>query len=433
MTRTVLNMQGLGNQMTGSDEEQIGLLEAKSAAAFFTKVFKEFMTFEDARALLTKAASKPETVDEWLRKFTECEKMAEERGMALPDGKGGRRMMNFWHFTNAKRQFIHHMLVDFNGRINSISDTGRMAVFVDEDFIYFPFHDFNPTSLIYSFLHHREGILATVSGAMGSGKTDFTLFVAEQLLKAEDVTFHVVTNIWLTVKTLEEHPTLHYRSDMRGLLLQLCDCVDMDGQAILAMDETAMFFSRREPGRKENIQFEKFIRLIRKYNASMLLIDQMQEGLPGAALDLRTVVYHKEGKKKLHYSSVMGDRSYNLYLKGVPRTALGFDTKHMGYFDFNVDLDKLYDSIKGRDDPVQATRDFLDAPAVARPTTNRELILDFITQNGGCIAADMVAPLGLDKSAVSKYVAAMVDEGLIEPVPDGRKVHLYPLKGPLRR
>lgn len=400
--------------MNSSDEEQIGLLEAKSAAAFETKVFKRFMSFKDARALLYKAASKPETVDEWLKKFTELEKMAEERGVVRTDAKGKGRLMDFWHFTGAHRLFVHHMLVDFNGRINSISDTGRMAVFVDEDFIYFPFCDFNPASLIYSFLHHREGILATVSGTMGSGKTDFTLFVAEQLLKAEDMTFHVVTNIWLTAETLEEHPTLHYRSDMRGLLLELCDCVDMDGQAVLALDETALFFSRREPGKKENIQFEKFIRLIRKYNASMLLIDQMQEGLPGAALDLRTVIYHKEGKKKLHYSSVMGDRSYNRYLKGIPRTALGFDTKHMGYFDFNVDLEKLYDSIQGNDDPIQATRKFLNAPVVARPKTRREKVLDFIEQHPDCLAKDMEEPLTLSPSAISLMVKELVDEGLIE-------------------
>lgn len=419
--------------MTGSEEDEIGLLEAKSAAAFRTKVFKHFMTFEDAKTLLMLAASKPETVDEWLKRFTDCEKMAEDRGEALPDGKGGRRMMNFWHFTSTKRQFVHHMLIDFNARVNSISDIGRMAVFADDDFIYFPFHDFNPSSLVYAFLHHREGILATVSGTMGAGKTDFTLFVAEQLLKAEKVTFHVVTNIWLTAETLEEHPTLHYRSDMRGLLLQLCDCVEMAGQAVLAMDETALFFSRREPGKKENIQFEKFIRLIRKYNASMLLIDQMREGLPGAALDLRTVIYHKEGKKRLHYSSAMGERRYNRYLSGIPRTALGFDTKHMGYFDFNVDLEKLYDFIKGRDDPIQATRDFLDAPVAARPKTNREKILDFIDQNKGCIATDLMGPLELDEGNVSRYIKELEREGLIERVKDGRNKHLYPLSGPHRQ
>ena len=362
------------------------------------------------------AASTPETVDRWLDQIDECEKMADDRGDAIPNGTGGRRRMEFWDFISTRRRFVHDMLVDFNARVNSISDIGRMAVFADDEFMYFPFHDFNPASLVYAFIKQREGILATVSGVMGTGKTDFTLFIAEQLLKTEEVTFHVVTNIWLDAETLTKNPALHFRADMRSLLLKLCECVQMSGHSVLAMDETAMFFSRREPNKKMNIQFEKFIRLIRKYSASMLLIDQMREGLPNAALELRTVVYHKEGKKKLHYSSNMGDRNYNLYLKGIPRTSLGFDTMHMGYFDFNVDLEKLYDYIKGRDDPIQATRDYLDAPVVERPRTVRERVLDYVGQHDGCLQVDVAVALGMAESNLSPVCVSLAEEGEIRRV-----------------
>ena len=420
-------MNNPGQRKSGNEKDEVGLLEAKSAAAFRSKVFKHFMTFQDARTLLVMAASTPETVDGWLDEIDECELISDERGVHIPTGSEKRRQMEFWDFINTRRRFVHDMLVDFNARVNSISDIGRMAVFADDDFMYFPFHDFNPESLVYAFVQQREGILATVSGVMGSGKTDFVLFVAEQLLKADKATFHVVTNIWLSPETLEANPTLHFRADMRSLLLKLCDCVEMSGHSVLAMDETAMFFSRREAYKKENIQFEKFIRLIRKYNSSMLLIDQMREGLPNAALELRTVVYHKEAKKKLHYTSAMGERNYNLYLKGIPRTSLGFDTKHMGYFDFNVNLEKLYEFIKGRDNPIQATRDYLDAPIAARPQTNKERILDFIEQNDGCCQKDVAVALKMKPPNVTRDLKALDKEGTIKrvEVTDGRGLSLH--------
>jgi hypothetical protein len=386
-----------------------GLLEAKSTAAFRRKLGDEFMNFQDAKMLLALTASAPESVEDWLERIHALEDIADEKGAYIPlpfhdEGREAFRQLNFWDFRKVRGRFTDHMLIDFNARVNSISDIGRMAVFNDDDMLYSPFYDFNPQSLIYAFRKRKEGILATVSGTMGVGKTDFTLRVVEELLASKDPSFNVITNIPLKVTTLEEYAGhLFYRDTMRTLLRALCERVqgDTGHHSVVPLDETSMFFSRREPAKKTNVLLEKFIRLIRKYNASLIFIDQQKDGLPSAALELRTVMYHKTDLKKVHYSSGLGSRNYNHYLSHVEQTSLGYYTKKIGSFQSNVDLAKLFDHIdkkeKGGMDPVTATIDFLDILEAQTPNEDpfEKRVLDYIRDNPGCTQKQLRIGVGL--------------------------------------
>ena len=443
-----------------ADEVERGLLEAKSTASFRKKVSDEFMTFEDAKMLLTLTASAPETVEEWLERIHRLEEVSEEKGAYIPlstftektlvcpecdheytdpDQSSTFRKLNFWDFRKARGQYLDHMLIDFNARVNSISDIGRMAVFNDDDLLYSPFYDFNPQSLIYAFQNRREGILATVSGTMGVGKTDFTLTIVQELLACPKPTFNVITNIPLTEKTLASHEgRLFYRDTMRGLLRCLCERVlgDTGRHSVVPLDETAMFFSRREPAKKTNVLLEKFIRLIRKYNASLLFIDQQRDGLPGAALELRTVMYHKTDLTKVHYSSSLGSRKYNHHLNHIPKTRLGYYTYKIGSFNPNVDLAALFDHIdkmeKNGVDPVHATLIFLDELEARTPERDpfEKRVLDYIKDNPGCTQKQLLIGVGLEfnhnnEMTISRVATKMEKDRLIDRGRVGSTNRLY--------
>lgn len=429
-------MSGTTAGLTDWDLDK-GLIEAKSAAAFTERAYKEFMSFRDAKYLLTITASSPETVEEWLDRIHLLEEKALNMGEYIPTPDGEFRAMEFWDFRRAQGRFVDHMSVDFNARINSISDIGRMAVFTVDKHLYNPFYDFNPQSLVYAFRHRREGILATVSGTMGVGKTDFALLITEQLLASEKPVFNVITNIWLTPKTLEAYEgRLYYENTMRGLLRTLClKARDPTRHAVVPLDETSMFFSRREPGKKTNVLLEKFIRLIRKYNASLIFIDQQKDGLPGPALELRTVMYHKTDLTKVHYSSALGARNYNHYLSHVPKTSLGYDTKRVGFFDYNMDLEALFkfNDVQEQEgiDAIESTTMFLDnldMQPVRDPFDVRAL--KYIEDNDGCTRKDLQRGLGLpDEDAARKRVDRLIirfeGDRLIDREKDGVLYRLH--------
>lgn len=411
------------HQYSNDNDTEMGLMEATSVASFKKKIFKEFMNFRDAREILMLTSAHPDTVEDWLNRIRELEEVSDNAGEEIPKPDGKMRKRDFWDFRKAKKIFIDEMIVDFNMRVNSINDLGRMAVFNDEELLYQPFYDFNPDSLIYAFHIQKEGIIASVSGVMGSGKTDFSLFLVELLLQSKTL-FHIVTNIWLSENTLNENSDLFYKDNMIDLLLQLCECAEMDGHTVVAMDETSLFFSRREPGKKSNIQFEKFLRLIRKYNCSIIFIEQVKDGLPGVALDLRTVVYHKTGKKKLFYSTISGQRNYNNYLSSIPRTILEFDTKHMGSFDLNIDLEALYEHVKGKKNPIKATREFIGIIKENESKTTEGKVLEFIKNHEGCIKTHVAKSLEMHKGYIGDIVDHLKETGKVQIILDGNKHRL---------
>jgi hypothetical protein len=423
-------------ELTHEDLDK-GLIEAKSAAAFSERAYDEFMTFRGAKDLLTITASGPDLVEDWLDRIHQMERLSKARGNYIPQPDGKPRPLQFWDFGDAREDFVDHMRVEFNARINSISDLGRMAVFNLDRHLYIPFYDFNPQSLIFAFRKRKEGLLATVSGSMGLGKTDFTCLIIEELLACPTPEFNIITNIKFDQETMDAHEgRLLFRRDMRGLLRALCETVlgDSIRHSVVPLDETSMFFSRREPGKKDNILQEKFIRLIRKYNASLLYIDQLKDGLPGAALELRTIVYHKTDLRKVHYSSYTGGRKYNHYLRDVPQTTLGFITKDIGSFSMNVPLEKLFAFIEKKEDAginaVRATLMYLDWLEENQPTMDPydERVLKAIGEHPGTTQTGVLNLLGEEGQAARMRLSRAIGRQLsdfIEVEKDGAARRYY--------
>ena len=419
--------------VTYRDESDIdpdkGLIEAKSAASAKKKLFKEFMTFRDAQDFLVTNASNPKMVEIWLERISYLKKKSLAKGKTIKyrwRTKKGKirnrtRFLEFHDFPDAMELYVNDMSVDFNMRVNSIGDIGRMAVYNDDELLYQPFYDFNPQSLIYPFVHQKEGILASISGVMGSGKTDFGLFLAEILLRCPKVRFFILTNI-----PIQETDRINVRHKMSDLLERMIEMsYNRSMHTVVIMDETSQFFSRREPGKKRNIMLEKFLRLIRKFNASIIFIDQLKDGLPTAALQMRTAKYHKTGLTKVHFSSSMGKRNYNNYLSKIPPTKLKFDTYHKGGFVYDIPLDTLFDEVLLETDQGAGMLNRIKLMRNNQELSMKDRVYEFIKKNPGSTKITVAKFLNTDPKNCNRYVKSLKEDGRIKIIQDGVKHRLY--------
>jgi len=106
---------------------------------------------------------------------------------------------------------------------------------------------------------------------------------------------------------------------------------------VIIFDETSIFYNRQSASTRENIAIGVFLRLIRKFSSSCVLIEQIDRGLSSIADNLLVGRYHKISKKKLHYSTSTLEKNYNLFLENTPPTRIKFDT--LDFAGFNIDID----------------------------------------------------------------------------------------------
>lgn len=314
---------------------------------FLKRIKYPFLTFEDAQDILTLGANDKGVYDSWAEVLNNLELKSE---------------VELYFHEKWLKKFQVEMRGQFNERIISIGDIGRMAVFNELNIKYMHYYDFNTDSLIWPFLSINGGILAQISGVMGSGKTDYGCKLAEYLLRHG---INIITNIqfiWKkekdsgVVKYVKKYNNLHVCTNMRDLLLKMAQLRMEKKRTVVLWDETSQFFSRRDPGKAGNIKLEKFLRLIRKLFSSIIFIEQIREGLPTVALEMRVAVYHKEGKKRLYYGTKKMVRTYNEYFKSVERTILPFKTFSIGAFSINIDIEKLFTYLNKYPDDDQIKR-----------------------------------------------------------------------------
>lgn len=227
------------------------------------------------------------------------------------------------------------MYVAVSARLNTLDDLSRAACLNYDSESFMAWTDINPEVFLRPFLI-SSGTLAHVSGVMDSGKTDLACTLGHEALKRG---FKVVTNIAFTGDLPDG---LERTVRLSDLLLHMIDARIKGYNVLVLFDEVSQFFSRREPGRSDNIQLEKLLRLTRKFRSSILFIEQVRGGLTSVTLELLSVRFHKIAKKQVIFSTRNMEKNYHWKLDSVPRTKLKFKTMHMGGFRIDIDLAELF-------------------------------------------------------------------------------------------
>jgi hypothetical protein len=180
-----------------------------------------------------------------------------------------------------------------------------------------------------------EGKIGLIDGTMGSGKTDFACTLMEALIKKKQ--FKIITNIIF----LKQEPNIITCSTAKKLLLNL---VETD-KTVVVLDEAGLWFSSKEGMTKGNRQLEKLIMLIRKFRSNLIFIAQSYRYIPPIVKDFYTIRASKTGKTVMRIYIRNNGKHMEDKIRDVWPTSLSFDSYSIPYFDFDINLEKLFNSV----------------------------------------------------------------------------------------
>lgn len=318
------------------DQDKRRLAVQKGVASSFNDAFNEFITWDGLKRRIVVTLPDHSKTREWLKKFTKFRKL---------------------NPNSTPKEFdeynilIDEILVGINERVNRSDDLTRIAAMNFDENLYEHYEDVNPRIFLKPLLLHN-GRLVHIWGNPGSGKTDYCLKLIENAIKED---FTILTNILIKrariIKYGEiievENPIDNlYRSiRLSDLLYQMIIFREQRKNLIVAWDEVSLFYHKQEAPTKKNIDLGKLLRLIRKFNANVFFLEQIDEGLTSVVNEMMCAKFEKEGRKRLHYTTRVLDRNYNLFLESIPPTTIKFDTYDFAGFDMDVNLSEMFSKI----------------------------------------------------------------------------------------
>lgn len=221
---------------------------------------------------------------------------------------------------------------------------------------------------------YNEGSLTTISGNMGSGKSDFSNLLSYIALKKG---YHILSNIHLDVKnTIAELIVFESKlnSDDKlnlGLALKkvehhkeindmikryhvvhndiefLTEVIKHD-KNVLILDETNLFYTSKRALTNDAILFEMFISAIRKFYCSMILVIQRYGNFPPMARELSFCNISKVTLKESLFEIYPVGKCFTVV--NIPKSPIRFETHSFSGFDFLLDWYKLISDIKNLSD-----------------------------------------------------------------------------------
>ena len=159
-----------------------------------------------------------------------------------------------------------------------------------------------------------------IEGRMGTGKTDFALFLAENLLYW-NIIDEVATNIRV------QHEKFRHISSLAELEAWL---KSSKSRKLFILDEAALYVDARNPLSAMNRKFRHFVFLLRKFNAKLIAIAQRSIDMESAVRELCLATITKLSKK---YAVITSDLlSEPVELFNIPKTTVKFDTYDIAEF-----------------------------------------------------------------------------------------------------
>lgn len=221
-----------------------------------------------------------------------------------------------------------------------------------------------------------EGNLTTISGTMGSGKTDFSLLIMYIAMKQG---FHVLGNTKLDMKKtiieIAKFEQKNYNSDnvssnlLTGLkilknpikitkLLSNYHVVHNDVEFlkevikhrknILLLDETNLFSTSKRATTFDAVLFELVISCIRKFYSSMILVIQRYNNFLPLIRELSFCNINKVVKKQAIIELYPINKVVTVV--NIPKSPICFETHSFAGFDFLIDWYKLVSELKNLTD-----------------------------------------------------------------------------------
>ncbi len=175
----------------------------------------------------------------------------------------------------------------------------------------------------------EAGIVTLITGRMGSGKTDFAMYLADIARRRG---YRILTNIIL----LEETDNIAKVTKASDLFRELAN----EGSFVTILDEAGLFANSKQIKKKENLELVKMILVIRKLGSSVIFINQRDMETAKTLRYLTKYEFHKKSKKEVVVLGEWGPGE--VYMHSMPPASIKYDTRAIAYFDIDIDVEALF-------------------------------------------------------------------------------------------
>lgn len=176
----------------------------------------------------------------------------------------------------------------------------------------------------------RGTTVVFIYGRRNSGKTDFSLLIAE-ILYDNQVLKHIATNITIT----QSHFPTEYITSLEDLESW---CKNNRGNKLFILDEAGKTIRRRSPMSKLNIEMLDQLQVLRHYSLNFILVAPAEKYIDNAALgsDILDITVNKFDFKTPKVALWVDHmEEQEILLRDIPRTSVGFDTLSVATFQKN--------------------------------------------------------------------------------------------------
>lgn len=174
-----------------------------------------------------------------------------------------------------------------------------------------------------------EGKIYGIYGRPGSGKTSFSLLLAQDILHFNN------THMFITNITVE-----HQRFKFADSAMKLLEYLAQYERPFIILDDSSAFYNSTEAVSTHVRAMNDLLVVIRKFRANLILIAHTYQYFPRIVKEWGEWIAKKCTKSK-------AEMDYYV-VKEIPPTSLQYNTYEVGYFDFDIDMKEVLSVLSGK-------------------------------------------------------------------------------------
>ena len=216
---------------------------------------------------------------------------------------------------------------------------------------------YNPALLT---MNYREGQFGRINGMPGMGKTNLACRMMEQWHSEGKV---AISNIFPT----SPDDRYVYAPSAKALLKAIV-ATPADVVWHFWLDEGGLVMDKKEAMTRRSRDLEHLFRIIRKLHGNLTFIEQREDSVPTLLFEWSTSLFFCHEPKVVTFDLRGPFKRAKGKVFGFPETKLPYQTYDPAYFKFNINVEKLFETLSGATDPKAAIQRFL----VGETTTEDE-------------------------------------------------------------
>ena len=247
----------------------------------------------------------------------------------------------------SRNQMMNLQEYVIDGVLRVVHSQGELSIlgFFDRshDITYYMWKTFS-WDYIYTAGFREGGQFVLISGVPGSGKTHLAVILAGF---CERIGVQVLTNIGFSPDTLEEHPRIHVVRSFSTMVRQALEIALKGGTWVCFLDEAGVWNHRQRSGTKSAINWDIFLRLVRKMRGSLVFIEQKEGGFSSTSMEFCSARWLKQSKDKKEIVHLkLPSHGINTLIKGIPDVPIPFETHDLGAgFAIDFDMEDALESV----------------------------------------------------------------------------------------